>query len=132
MDELETLFINLGVQKTYVQQGLQGIASRHRLFKTLLSSRELPERGWDDLNIELLLAELAAMDSNNFPHNIGAGEREGRLFSGLVSRRHHRLSHGVGRSGDLAEVQPKAAGRIITLRNKECRLLFDCRLLYHI
>ena len=32
------------------------------------------------------------------------------LSSGIVSRRHYRLGHGVGRSGDIAEVQPKAAG----------------------
>lgn len=30
--------------------------------------------------------------------------------SALVARRHYRLGHGIGRSGDLAEVQPKAAG----------------------
>lgn len=66
--------------------------------------------GWDELSIELLLAELAAMDSNNFPGNIGAGEREGRVYCSLVARRHFRMSHGVGRSGNIAEVQPKSAG----------------------
>ncbi|XP_069195143.1 O-phosphoseryl-tRNA(Sec) selenium transferase isoform X2 [Procambarus clarkii] len=50
------------------------------------------------------------MDSNNFHHNCGVGEREARIFSGLVARRHYGLGHGVGRSGDIAEVQPKAAG----------------------
>lgn len=33
------------VGRTYVQQGLQSIASRHKLFKALLSSRELPSTG---------------------------------------------------------------------------------------
>lgn len=33
-----------------------------------------------------------------------------QVYSGLVARRNYRLSHGVGRSGDVAEVQPKAAG----------------------
>lgn len=50
------------------------------------------------------------MDSNNFPGNVGAGEREARLASDLVARRHYRLGHGIGRSGDIAAVQPKAAG----------------------
>ena len=50
------------------------------------------------------------MDSNNFPGNCGVGEREGRLYSSLVARRHYSLGHGIGRSGDLTEVQPKAAG----------------------
>lgn len=33
-----------------------------------------------------------------------------QVYSGLVARRNYRLSHGIGRSGDVAEVQPKAAG----------------------
>lgn len=60
------------------------------------------------MRIELLLQELALMDSNNFPgmsipgtptysvtsitENVGVGEREGRVFSELVARRHFRWS----------------------------------------
>lgn len=40
----------------------------------------------------------------------GVGEREGRVFSSLVAHRHFGLSHGMGRSGDITEPQPKAAG----------------------
>ena len=47
------------------------------------------------------------MDSNNFLDNIGVGEREARVASGLVARRHYRLAHGMGRSGDVAAEQPK-------------------------
>ena len=50
------------------------------------------------------------MDSNNFPGNCGAGEREGRLYSKLVADRHFHMSHGIGRSGELTSVQPKATG----------------------
>ena len=50
------------------------------------------------------------MDSNNFPDSVGVGEREGRIACPLVARRHFRLAHGVGRSGDIAAEQPKAAG----------------------
>ena len=42
--------------------------------------------------------------------NVGIGEREARIASGLVARRHYHLGHGIGRSGDISEVQPKAAG----------------------
>jgi len=38
------------------------------------------------------------------------------FISALVARRHYRLGHGIGRSGDLGEVQPKAAGS--SLMNK--------------
>ena len=50
------------------------------------------------------------MDSNNLPVKCGVGEREGRVVSHLVARRNFGLSHGIGRSGDLCEPQPKAAG----------------------
>ena len=75
-------------------------------------------------------------DSLNFPfaENVGVGEREARVASELVAQRHfrsvspvpslpqslyvciscdifvHRFGHGIGRSGDITAVQPKAAG----------------------
>ena len=56
------------------------------------------------------------MDSNNFSKSCGVGEREARIASHLVARRHFGLGHGIGRSGDLAEVQPKAAGSSVLYR----------------
>jgi O-phospho-L-seryl-tRNASec:L-selenocysteinyl-tRNA synthase len=58
----------------------------------------------------MLLDELASLDSNNFLKNRGVGEREARIASSLVAKRNFHLGHGLGRSGDLTEVQPKAAG----------------------
>jgi O-phospho-L-seryl-tRNASec:L-selenocysteinyl-tRNA synthase len=85
--------------------------------------RKLPAHGWDDTDIELLLNDLALMDSNNFSgmchvhmrmqrvsrgaslhlslmhnlallelavENVGGGEREARVASVLVQRRHYR------------------------------------------
>ena len=46
----------------------------------------------------------------NHLENCGVGEREARIACSLVARRHYYLGHGIGRSGDIAEVQPKAAG----------------------
>jgi len=51
---------------------------------------KLPEEGWSDQAIEMLLSELALMDSNNFPGNCGVGEREARIASTLVTRRHYQ------------------------------------------
>jgi hypothetical protein len=39
--------------------------------------------------------ELAAMDSNNFPSNSGVGEREARIYSGIVRRRCVHTSLGL-------------------------------------
>lgn len=67
-------------------------------------------QGWDDATIELFLRDVALMDSNNFVDNVGVGEREARVVCPLVSQRHYRMAHGIGRSGDIAAEQPKAAG----------------------
>ncbi len=50
------------------------------------------------------------MDSNNFAGQAGVGEREARVACPLVARRHYRMAHGIGRSGDIGAEQPKAAG----------------------
>ena len=46
------------------------------------------------------------MDSNTFLDNVGVGEREARVHSPLVRRRHYGLAHGIGRSGDVAAEPP--------------------------
>ena len=43
------------VSRTYIQQGCQALARRRRQVTTLLSQRRLPEQGWDDTTIEMLL-----------------------------------------------------------------------------
>lgn len=101
------------IKKTYVSQGNLNGNSRHNMIRNLLIHRRLPSAGWDDTTIEYLTNEFSIMDSNNFYSNAGVGEREGRVFSTIVSRRHFGLAHGIGRSGDIAEVQPKAAGSSI-------------------
>ena len=98
------------VDANYIQQGGEALQSRENMVKKLLSQRSLPDDAWDDITIEHFLSELALMDSNNFKDSVGFGEREGRVFSNLVSTRHYRLGHGIGRSGDITAVQPKAAG----------------------
>ena len=38
------------------------------------------------------------------------------MLVALVARRHYRIGHGIGRSGDLSEVQPKAAGSSLMMK----------------
>ena len=104
------------VSKTYINQGLQGLTGRQKLVKAILSSRKLPEKGMDEASIEGLIHDLALMDSNLFLDNVGAGEREGRVACPLVARRNYRLAHGIGRSGDVAAEQPKAAGSSLLVK----------------
>ena len=107
------------IDKAYVDQARQARRVTEQLLKNLLAQRAIPEQGWDDSSVELVLRELAAMDSNNFPGNVGVGEREARIYSKLVASRNFGLGHGIGRSGDVMAVQPKAAGSslIVQLTN---------------
>uniref|UniRef100_A0A8C4I6L6 O-phosphoseryl-tRNA(Sec) selenium transferase n=1 Tax=Dicentrarchus labrax TaxID=13489 RepID=A0A8C4I6L6_DICLA len=98
------------VSPSYIRQGSQARRGHEQLIRHLLEQGKCPEEGWSESTIELFLNELAVMDSNNFLGNCGVGEREGRVASSLVARRHYRLIHGIGRSGDIAAIQPKAAG----------------------
>lgn len=101
------------INNTYVRQGLESMKLREEKLTRLIAERRLPDEGWDETLISYALSELSSMDSNNFRENIGVGEREGRIYSPIVYRRHFGLTHGIGRSGDIAEVQPKAGGSSI-------------------
>jgi O-phospho-L-seryl-tRNASec:L-selenocysteinyl-tRNA synthase len=91
--------------------------------KNLTFQKKLPDAGWDDATIETFIDHLANLDSNNFLNRCGVGEREARIFCSLVKRRHYNLAHGVGRSGDLSEAQPKAAGSSAMAQLTNCLLL---------
>lgn len=98
------------VDARYMSQAMDARNQRSAALLTLLEHRKLPDISWTDSLIEHALLELSSLDSNNFQANAGVGEREARVFSSLVSARHYHLGHGVGRSGDVSAVQPKAAG----------------------
>lgn len=94
---------------------LQIIASSQfsSLELNLLEHALLPKIGWTDPYLESFLLKLSLLDK--FPTS-GLGEREGRIFSSLVSKRHYHFAHGIGRSGDLLEWQPKAPGSSLLYR----------------
>ena len=104
------------VGQAYINQGLQNLAALNGNVAELISKKKLPQKRWTDQQIELFLHQISMMDSNNFSGNSGVGEREGRCFSALVARRNYNLCHGIGRSGDISEVQPKAAGSSLVLK----------------
>ena len=98
------------VSPSYIGQARQARQHRESMVKSLLAQRRMPEQGWDEGTLRLFLQELALMDSNTFVGSAGVGEREARVICPIVQQRHFGLGHGVGRSGDIAEEQPKAAG----------------------
>lgn len=110
MDE-RTLELAKGlISARYVDSGRESLRSTAATLRSLLAQRQCPEKGMSDEQIEYFLHQIALMDTNNFARHVGGGEREGRVLSSLVRRRHFGLSHGIGRSGDLTSEQPKAPG----------------------
>ncbi|XP_038831483.1 O-phosphoseryl-tRNA(Sec) selenium transferase-like [Salvelinus namaycush] len=112
----------------HIRQGSQARRSHEQLIRQLLDQGKCPEEGWNESTTELFLNELAVMDSNNFLGNCGVGEREGRVASSLVAQRHYRLIHGIGRSGDIAATQPKAAGSSLLSKLTNSVVLDDLKL----
>jgi len=98
------------IPKSILDRGLTVLATESRPIKLLFEQRRIPEKGWKDNQIKELLNLLASMDSDKDSKAAFLGEREGRVASPLVSRLAAGFHHGVGRSGDLTEAQPKAAG----------------------
>eukprot|EP00635_Sarcinochrysidales_sp_CCMP3193_P001000 CAMPEP_0118902776 /NCGR_PEP_ID=MMETSP1166-20130328/7917_1 /TAXON_ID=1104430 /ORGANISM="Chrysoreinhardia sp, Strain CCMP3193" /LENGTH=551 /DNA_ID=CAMNT_0006841991 /DNA_START=196 /DNA_END=1851 /DNA_ORIENTATION=+ len=98
------------VDAAYVTQAQQVLSSRSSLASRLMQSQRMPDEGWRERDVEWFLETCASMDSNNFAANVGVGEREGRVIAPLVTKLSVGLAHGVGRSGDIAAIQPKAAG----------------------
>jgi len=110
MDETSFKLLEKFVPLTYINQAKDAQNTTQLLINQLLEKKKWPETGWSDRNIEMILNDLASLDSNNFLKNSGVGEREARIASSLVAKRNYYFGHGIGRSGDLVEVQPKAAG----------------------
>lgn len=124
MDDADNLALASSfIPTAYTAQGAGSLATRHALVRSLLAQRRLPKEGWDEETIELVLRELAIMDSNNFVGAVGLGEREARVVCPLVRRRHMGFGHGIGRSGDVSAVQPKAAGSSIIVQLTNALLL---------
>ena len=138
-DELSSAFQALGIPKTHATVGVSNLISANKQYRSLLVNRRMPEHGWSDVQIQNLLFMLSVLDTNNKAMAMGGenededsrwcgvGEREGRVFSSLVAQRHFGLSHGIGRSGDITEPQPKAAGSSVLAKLALCMTLDTLR-----
>ena len=140
-DAIPSLFASLQIPANHTSVGLSNLVASNAEAKALFHHKRLPEVGWSDVHIQRLLFELSVLDTNceetvkcqlsssgsagKFTQRwTGAGEREGRIYSTLVSQRHYGLGHGIGRSGDVMEAQPKAVGSSALLR-LALRLVLD-------
>ena len=128
VDDLSKSFQRLGIPKTHATVGLTNLIASTKQYKSLFINRRLPDCAWSDIQIQSLLFLFSTLDTNNKTlassgsdgdgdtRWCGVGEREGRVYSSLVAQRHFGLSHGMGRSGDITEPQPKAAGSSVLVK----------------
>ena len=105
------------VSRHHVRVAVTSLNSARRDVNAVLRHHRLPVgSGYSDQIVETLLYDIALLDGNNHVNGVGAGEREGRVYSSVVRRRHYGLSHGIGRSGVLTDSQPKAVGSTLINR----------------
>ena len=98
------------IGKSYNQIGKELMSSHENIFQNILNTRSIPDEPLNQNTINYILNYISNMDSNNGPFHIGIGEREGRIISNLVNQRNYGLVHGIGRSGNISDLQPKACG----------------------
>jgi O-phospho-L-seryl-tRNASec:L-selenocysteinyl-tRNA synthase len=117
----------LEVPASHLAVGVAGRwAQSDKEWRILVTHRQVPQCGWSDAQIQRVLLNLSCLDTSSERSSsqsfhakgawCGVGEREGRCYSSLVRNRHFGLSHGIGRSGDIQEAQPKAVGSTIVAR----------------
>ena len=130
------------IPKNHLTIGYSNYVAQSKQTNELFRHKKLPTRGWSDVDIQTLLLMLANLDTNfgqplaHTTNNdddggsavaanrwVGCGEREGRVYANLVFQRHYGFSHGIGRSGDVTEPQPKAVGSSIIAELTKCLVL---------
>ncbi len=104
------------VGQGYAKISEQSVNSSENQIMDLLNHRAIPKQPFDELTIQSLMTRIALMDANNYLGNTGVGEREGRIFSSIVKSKNFNLGHGIGRSGDVNALQPKAIGSSLIVK----------------
>jgi O-phospho-L-seryl-tRNASec:L-selenocysteinyl-tRNA synthase len=129
LDDIVASFTALKIPKNHATVGMSNLIACNKQHRSLFVNRRLPDAGWSDIQIQHFIYFLSMLDTNNKTQVqlsesgggessrwCGVGEREGRVYSSLVSQRHYGLSHGMGRSGDITEPQPKAVGSSVLVK----------------
>lgn len=131
-EAISAAFESLKIPSNHASVGLTNLVASTKQYRSLFVNRRIPDHGWSDVQIQTFLFLLSTLDTNNKTTTsdstsrngnstdntrwCGVGEREGRVYSSLVAHRHFGLSHGMGRSGDITEPQPKAVGSSVLVK----------------
>ncbi|CAH8549472.1 unnamed protein product [Schistosoma turkestanicum] len=101
---------------SYVKRWRERSSRKKKKLTAVLDQGRLPTIGFSETDIEALLLQISSFDSNNWENSVGVGEREGRVLVDFIRRRHYGFTHGIGRSGDVTAIQPKARGSSLICR----------------
>lgn len=98
------------IPKNMENRGLMILRDNFGYIEEILNHRKIPKKGISDDKIKMFLKFLSLMDTDKDPKVIRIGEREGRFASKVQEELVSGFCHGVGRSGNLIDPQPKAPG----------------------
>ena len=108
-DEIDRI-LDKTIPESIARRGRTTIDAFLAPVRDVLNRRIFPEKSMTDSQLELMVQILSSMDTDKDPEAARVGEREGRVVSPYVASLAADFNHGVGRSGQLASPQPKAAG----------------------
>lgn len=101
---------NGGNKNKYSLLTNQIMNQKDALIKNLLNHGKMPNEGLNEVTIMSILYQISSQNLCNSEKNIKIGERESRIYSSIVRNKYFGFGHGIGRSGNLEDVQPKSAG----------------------
>lgn len=96
-------------EKKYFLLTKQMLQQRDKTLWKILDDQQFPNEGLNDVSVMYILNSLSTANLCNGEKTVKIGERECRTFSGLVRNKYFGFDHGVGRSGNLNDAQPKSA-----------------------
>ncbi|ANQ06614.1 PLP-dependent aminotransferase [Plasmodium coatneyi] len=91
----------------------QTLNQKENTLWNILNHGRVPNEGLNEITIMNMLHQISSQNLCNSEKNVKIGERENRIYSALVRNKYIGFGHGIGRSGNLDDVQPKSAGNSI-------------------
>ncbi|GAW82784.1 O-phosphoseryl-tRNA(Sec) selenium transferase [Plasmodium gonderi] len=91
----------------------QTLSQKQNTLWNILNYRRVPNEGLNEITIMHILHHISSQNLCNSEKNVKIGERENRIYSAFVRSKYIGFGHGIGRSGNLDDVQPKSAGNSI-------------------
>ncbi|SPJ11263.1 O-phosphoseryl-tRNA(Sec) selenium transferase, putative [Plasmodium sp. DRC-Itaito] len=99
--------------KKYSLISNQTLNQKENTIWNIVNNGRLPNYGLNEISVMNILHQISSQNLCNSEKNVKIGERENRIYSSIVRSKYIGFGHGIGRSGNLEDVQPKSAGNSI-------------------